>query len=104
MENKKYTLRYLPLFRSDLIECVSYITNTLQNPIAASNLVDDVERAIKERLNAPLSFQPYVSPKHRDKTYYRIHVHNYSVFYVVIDDVMEVRRFIYNRRNLNDLL
>ncbi|GHV79520.1 hypothetical protein AGMMS49944_13110 [Spirochaetia bacterium] len=27
--------------------------------------------------------------------YYRIYVKNYTVFYVVIDDTMEVRRFMY---------
>lgn len=104
MENKKYTLRYLPLFRKDMLENVNYIANKLQNPIAADNLINDVESAIIERLDSPLSFQPYHSPKKHDETYYRINVHNYSIFYVVIDDVMEVRRMIYNRCNLNELL
>lgn len=104
MENKKYTLRYLPLFKNDLLENVNYIANKLQNPIAAENLINDVESAILERLDSPLSFQPYHSLKNRDETYYRINVRNYSIFYVVIDDVMEVRRMIYNRRNLNELL
>ncbi|MCM1488697.1 MAG: type II toxin-antitoxin system RelE/ParE family toxin, partial [Firmicutes bacterium] len=35
---------------------------------------------------------------------YRIYVGNYTVFYVVIGDVMEVRRFIYSRRNFDRLL
>lgn len=104
MENKKYTLRYLPLFKNDLLENVNYIANKLQNPIAAENLINDVESAILERLDSPLSFQPYHSLKNRDETYYRINVRNYSIFYVVIDDVMEVRRIIHNRRNLNELL
>ena len=100
MENKEYTLRYLPLFKSDLVECANYISNKLQNPIAAEKLINDVESAILERLDCPLSFQPYHSKKNRDMTYYRITVRNFSVFYVVIDDVMEVRRLIYNRRDI----
>ena len=104
LENRKYTLRYLPLFQEDLIECASYIANTLQNPAAAEKLINDVEAAILERLECPLAFKPYLSSKNRDLEYYRINIRNYSVFYVVIDDIMEIRRLIYNRRDLSKLL
>lgn len=104
MENKKYSLRYLPLFKKDLLETVNYIAHDLQNPLAAEKLVDDVEAAIMERLNAPLSFQPHRSAKQRELPYYRISVNNYSVYYVVLDDVMEVRRLIHNRRERTVLL
>lgn len=104
MENKKYSLRYLPLFKKDLLETVNYIAHDLQNHLAAEKLVDDVEAAIMERLDAPLSFQQYHSAKQHDLPYYRISVKNYDIFYVVLDDVMEVRRLIYNRRDRNQLL
>jgi len=35
-------------------------------------------------------------------TIYRIYVKNYIVFYVVIDDIMEVRRLLYNRKKYKD--
>ena len=35
---------------------------------------------------------------------YRINIRNYSVFYVVIGDTMEVRRFVYGKRNLPDII
>ena len=95
MEDRKYRLRYLPLFEQDLERTVSYIANVLRNPDAAFNLLDDVEAAILERLDYPLSFEPYPSTKKRKYPYYRIYVKNYVVYYVVIDDVMEVRRFLY---------
>ena len=96
MEDRKYRLRYLPLFEQDLERAVLYIANVLRNPDAAFNLVDDVEAAILERLDYPLSFEPYPSTKKRKYPYYRIYVKNYVVYYVVIDDVMEVRRFLYS--------
>lgn len=37
--------------------------------------------------------------KKRDYPYYRIYVRNYVVYYVVIDDVMEVRRLMYGARD-----
>jgi len=102
--NKKYTLRYLPLFEKDLTEAVNYIAVTLQDPIAAERLVDEVETAIEKRLEMPKAFAPYSSKKSRKYPYYRINVKNYSVFYVVIGSVMEVRRFLYSKRNIDELI
>ena len=42
MGNKAYRLTFLPLFEDDLNEIVDYITFELNNPEAASRLVDDV--------------------------------------------------------------
>jgi len=36
--------------------------------------------------------------------YYAIYIRNYVVFYTVMDDVMEVRRFVYNRQNTRNRL
>ena len=101
MEDKSYRLRYLPIFEQDLISAVNYIANVLKNETAAMRLIDDVEAAVKERLNNPLAFEPYRSAKKRDYPYYRIYVRNYVVYYVVIDDVMEVRRLMYGTRDID---
>lgn len=101
---KKYSLRYLPLAQEDLFEIVDYIQNSLQNPIAALNTLDRIESAILERLNAPESYSIWQSKKKRDYPYRRINVGNYTVWYVVIDDVMEVRRILYSRRNEEELI
>lgn len=98
-------MRYLPLFEQDLIQTVSYITNVLilKNTDAAEKLVNDVEDAIQERLEYPLAFEPFPSKK-RDYPYYRIYIRNYVIYYVVIGDVMEVRRFLYGARDTNRYL
>lgn len=102
--NNKYSLRYLPIFESDLYSAAEYISNTLINRQAADNLINETEKAILKRLENPLSFEPYSSFKDRKHKYYRIIVKNYSVFYVVIDNVMEVRRFIYNGRDISKFI
>lgn len=102
--DKEYTLSYLPQFEHDLAAARDYIIFTLQNPEAALRLVEDAERAILKRLENPLSFQPYPSKRKREHPYYRINVRNFSVFYVVIGNVMEVRRFVYSKRNLPEIL
>jgi len=102
--NKQYTLRYLPLFEKDLEEICDYISFELHNPEAAHKLIIDTEKAILRRLVNPLGFPPYNSVRDKKQPYYRINIRNFSVFYVVIDNVMEVRRFIYSKRNLIDIL
>ncbi len=101
MQDNKYTLRYIPRFEKDLIGIVDYIVFTLHNPDSAMNLIDKIEKAILERLNYPLSFEPFQSNKKRGKPYYRIYVDNFTVFYVVIDNVMEVRRVLYKSRDVD---
>ena len=104
MDDKKYKLRFLPMFEQDLEETVEYISERLKNPVAAMRLVDEIQATINERLNYPKAFEPYPTGRERKYPYYRIYVKNYIVFYVVIDDVMEVRRLLYNRRNIRKQL
>ena len=104
MENRRYQLKYLPLFEQDLMGTANYIANVLQNRDAAIRLIDDVEKAILERAQSPLAFQPYPSKKKRKEVYYRIYVRNYVIYYTVIDEVMEVRRLLYGARNTDRYL
>lgn len=101
MENINYKIKYLPQFEQDLSEIVDYISNKLMNPMAATNLVNEVEKSILKRLESPLSYEAFPTTRKRKNAYYRIYVKNYMVFYVVIEEVMEVRRILYDRRNLS---
>lgn len=94
-------LRYLPSFERDLAETINHITNKLENPSAAKRLTNDVETAITKRLDHPLSFAPYPTIRVRKVPYHRIYVGNYTIFYVVIGDVMEVRRFMYSAMDID---
>ena len=100
----KYTLRYLPLAEQDLSEIVNYIQNNLENPIAAENTLSKIEAAILERLESPESFAVWQSKKQRPYPYRKINVGNYTVWYVVIDHIMEVRRILYSRRDEEALI
>lgn len=100
----RYTLRYLPLFEEELTDIVNHIKYKLKNPSAADNLVTEVEKAIIKRSLSSLSFEPCHSIYDREHDYYRIYVKNYVVYYVVIDDVMEVRRIVYSRRDRENLV
>lgn len=80
MIGKRYELRVLPLFEEDLNEIIDYICDVLQNPIAAENMVDAVEKAIHERLTCAEAFEPYYSVRERRYPYYRIAVKKTTPF------------------------
>jgi len=101
---KVYTLSYLPTFEEDMATVRDYIAIDLANPIAALRLIEDTEIAIQKRLSNPEGFKPYKSKHDRKQSYYRINIRNYSVFYVVIGNIMEVRRFIYAKRNIQKII
>jgi Plasmid stabilization system protein len=101
---KPYKIRYLPAFEEDLEEALDYIALRLQNPEVATQLLKETEEAILERLSAPLAFEPYYSKKERKNPYYRIRIKNYIIYYVVIEEVMELRRFVHSRRDIGNLI
>ena len=102
MGTEKYELRILPLFEDDLNGIIDYIAGSLCNPIAASSLVSEVEKAINERLQNAEAFEPYEKRSEHEFPYYRILVKNFTIFYVVFQEgksrIMEVRRILYSRR------
>ena len=100
MANKKYEIRYLPTFISQLNNILFYITYELKNKIAADNFYKEVVKQIEIRSNAPESYEVFKAIKGEQIKFYKINVKNYIIFYVVKDNVMEVRRIYYSQRNL----
>lgn len=103
-DQPQYKLRYLPLFWDDLDNAVAYIANVLENPLAAENLLDSVEAKILDYSKTPTIAPIYKTTRERPLPYYWFEVGNYMVFYVVIGDVMEMRRFLYGARDLTRML
>ena len=101
---KKYKIKYLPLFYNDLDQITDYIMNKLNNEIAANNFVNELENEINKRAYSPDAYEKHISAKKRQYTYYKIYVKNYIVFYTVKGDTMEVRRILYSRRNFDKLV
>lgn len=54
-----------------------------------------------KRLPYAESFEPYKCLLQHPYPYYYIQVKNYLIFYVVIDNVMEVRRIVYGHRDIS---
>ena len=104
MANKKYEIIYLPTFISQFNNILYYITYELRNKIAADNFYNDVVKQIEIRSNAPKSYEVFKTIKSGKIKYYKINVKNYTIFYVVKDNVMEIRRIYYSQRNFDNLI
>ena len=104
MANKKYEIRYLPTFISQFNNILYYITYELKNKIAADNFYNEVVKQIERRSNAPEAYEFFKTIKNEKVKYYKINVKNYTIFYVVKDNVMEIRRIYYSQRNFENLI
>lgn len=100
-----YSLHYLPIAKQDLADVINYILNEFKNPIAAENTLNKIEQGILQRLeDGPESFAIWPSAKKREHPYCRINIGSYTVWYVVIDSVMEIRRIQPASRNEENFL
>lgn len=100
---EKYKQTALPIFEKDLTEILDYIAYKLENPIAAVQLLDEIDAAVRKRLLNPIAFENFI-PNGTDTPHYRLGVKNYDIYYVVIDNEMELRRIVYKRRDIVSLL
>ena len=99
-----YRINYAESFLWDYGEAVDYIGRTLQNPIAARKMDDKFEKAKSTVLGYPKATKPFAVPPQVDTPYYTIPVGNYLALYVVLDDVIEFRRFLYAHSDLSHRL
>ena len=104
MAKNKYAIKYSDTFVKQFNNILRYSIYKLQNKIAAENFYDEVIKEIEKQREYPESFEKYNSRRKRKNTYYRIYVKNYTIFYTVRDNVMEVRRILSSRRNFDKLI
>ena len=104
MAKNKYTIKYTETFVKQFNNILKYFIYKLQNKIAAENFYDEVIKEIEKRSEYLESFEKYNSKKKRKNTYYRIYVENYTIFYTIKDNAMEVRRILSSRRNFDKLI
>lgn len=104
MSKNKYTITYTDTFIKQFNNISRYFIYKLQNKIAAENFYNEVITEIEKRSENPEIFEKYKSSRKRKNTYYRIYVKNYTIFYVVKDNIIEIRRILYSRRKFDNLI
>jgi addiction module RelE/StbE family toxin len=98
----KYKIRIFQTAQDDLREIVEYL-NTL-SPQAALKYYDLIVEKIGSLAEMPERYPLARDAQLRLRGYRTLLVKSYIVFYVVKDDVVEIRRIIYARRQYEWLL
>ena len=101
MNNNKYVIKYSATFVKELNGILKYFIYKYKNKIVAENFYNEV---VEKRSIDPKNYEKYISNRKRKYTYYKIHVKNYTIFYTVKNNTMEVRRILYSKRNLDKLI
>lgn len=98
----KHEIVVTEVARDDLIEMIEYVAN--ENPTVAVKLADEIEKNIL--LLSDFSEMGVIPKKRRlaMKGYRVLVVTNFLVFYVVMDDIVEIRRILSSKRNYTKLL
>ena len=101
-----YKVEFLPIALNDMVEIVSYIGQTLQNPIAADNLSNEFLKAAERLEKFPYSNAVYVPLRSLKHEYRKLIVKNYLMFYWVDEDkkVVTVSRVVYAKRDYGKIL
>jgi len=105
MPPAKYKIDYLPVADRDILDIISYITNELAAPEAASRLLDKIELAVERLRGFPYAHSIY--PTEIDTRPFEIRaafVESYVVLYYVIEETVTIARVVYGGRDIQRLL
>ena len=97
-----YHVEYLPLAYEDLAEIFSYIAT--ESPASAVNLLANVDEAIQHLEEFPEMGAIARNRRLAKKGYRIIVVEDYLIFYVILEEIIEIRRIVSGRRNYLKLL
>lgn len=100
--DKEYHVEYLPIAQEDLTSIIEYIR--MDDPSAAQSFLDEVDQTVSK-----LEIFPYMGSIPKDMRLmhlnYRILViGNYLVFYVVLEEIIEIRRILHGKRQYSFLI
>jgi addiction module RelE/StbE family toxin len=93
---KKYKIEYLPSSAKDLTEIVDYIK--IDSPQSALNFLDKIDESISHLEQFPFIGVIPNDIRLQSLGYRILLIDNYLVFYVVFDDIVEIRRIISGKR------
>lgn len=101
MKNK-YNIKYLPIAEEDLMEIIDYIL--IDKPDYALTLLNKFNESIIRLENFPLLGSIPKDAFIAQMNYRILVIDSYLVFYVFVNDTIEIRRIINSKRNYDYLL
>ena len=98
----KYRVEYLPLAAADVEEIFEYIATDA--PEIAVELLDKFDASILHLESFPEMGTVAKNRRLANKGYRLLVIEDYLVFYVVLGDIVEIRRIVSGKRNYAELL
>lgn len=95
---------YLPLAEEDILAAVDYICYTLDAPRAASDLLDELDRTVRQIAEFPYACELYRTERPMRDELRKVPVKGYVLYYAVFHDRVEVRRFLHGRRDRGNIV
>jgi len=101
-----YEIIYLPIAKQDITDIILYISDQLNAPKAAMDLLDAFDYSISLLSEFPYAHKIYRPLRALEVEYRMLPVKNYAVFYTVREQekVVEIHRVIYARMDLTKLI
>ena len=101
-----YTIEYLPIAKSDMVDIEKYIGVKLENPEAAERLAEKMIEAAEKLTDMPYKCPVYIPVKPLRHEYRKLIVQNYIMFYWVDEDkkLITIARVVYSGRDYENLL
>lgn len=100
-----YEIIFFPIAKQDITDIILYISDQLNAPKAAMDLLEALEHSISLLRDFPYAHKIYRPIKPLGEDYRMLIVKNYAVFYVVREEekIVEVHRVIYAKMDLTKL-
>lgn len=101
-----YEIVYLPIAKQDITDIILYISDQLNAPNAAMDLLDTFDHSISLLSEFPYAHKIYRPLRALEEEYRMLPVKNYAIFYTVREQekVVEIQRVIYARMDLTKLI
>ena len=99
---KKFEVRYLETAENDLYDIFDYVVK--ENPKAAADLIEKINKKIKNLENNP---EIDVTPKDlklKSMGYRALVIDKYIAFYVIKDNIIQIRRIFHGARDYQFIL
>jgi len=101
-----YVLNITDIAEQDILHTAKYISDVLKSPMAANNLLDEIEK-YEEIIQKTPYIYPFVSDEYLAQYGLKfVMIKNYMMFYIINEDEkkIDVIRFLYARRNWKNIL
>lgn len=87
--------------KEDLNEILTYISDVLSNPTAASHFADRLEQTLMQLAEHPYSFEQAQDPLLKQREYRKAVIDNYVLLYLVDDETQTtiIARLFFGRRD-----